>query len=210
MQAEIAKSRLHRLATLQAEEAATGWRIIDVELDIGKAISWDIDGHPIKMQIDRVDRHLHTGEIRVMDYKTSGKAVDPLKAHLDNFKPDENRPICGALVPPIGKGRTELRWQNLQLPIYAWFAQQHYKSTEIPSIGYINLPNTLSDTKFEVWDKFDADLLDSAKKWTTTAIKQIQQSNFNHPATLSNRDDNWDDFSKLAQGNIAEAFGIND
>ncbi len=209
MQAEIAKSRLHRLATLQAEECAAGWRIIDVELDIGNDIIWGIDGHPIKMQIDRVDQHQQTGEIRVMDYKTSGKAADPLKAHIGNFNPDENRPLCGELLPKAPRGRTERCWKNLQLPIYAWFAQQHYKSGEIPAIGYINLPNTLSDTAFTIWQDFDADLLDSAKEWATTAIKQIQQSNFNSPATLPNREENWDDFSKLAQGNIAEAFGIN-
>jgi ATP-dependent helicase/nuclease subunit B len=208
MQAEIAKSRLHRLATLQAEESAAGWRIIDVELDIGKDITWGIDGHPIKMQIDRVDRHQQTGEIRVMDYKTSGKASDPLKAHIDNFNPDENRPLCGDLLPPTPRGRTDRRWKNLQLPIYAWFAQQHYKSADIPSVGYINMPNTLSDTSFTVWDDFDVDLLDSAKEWTTTAIQSIQQSNFFHPATLPNKEENWDEFSKLAQGNIAEAFGI--
>lgn len=70
------------------------------------------------------------------------------------------------------------------------------------------MPNTLSDTSFTVWDDFDADLLDSAKEWTSTAIQSIQQSNFFHPATLPNKEENWDEFSKLAQGNIAEAFGI--
>lgn len=210
MQADIAKSRLHRLATLQAEESATGWRILDVELDIGKSIPWGIDGHPIRMQIDRVDQHQQTGEIRVMDYKSSSKAADPLKAHITNLNPDENRPICGDTLPPTPRGRTDRRWKNLQLPIYAWFAQQHYKSSEIPSVGYINMPNTLSDTAFTVWQDFDAELLESAKIWASTAIKQIQQSNFFHPATLPNREENWDEFSKLAQGNIAAAFGLDE
>ncbi|MGJ8656534.1 MAG: PD-(D/E)XK nuclease family protein [Akkermansiaceae bacterium] len=209
IQADIAKSRLHKLATLQAQEATDGWRIIDVELDIGNKIHWDINGHPIKMQIDRVDRHIHTGEIRVMDYKSSGKASDPLKAHITNFNPDQNRPICGDLLPKAPRGRTERTWQNLQLPIYAWFAQQHYKTTDIPTIGYINLPNTLSDTAFTTWKKFDSTLLDSAKQWTTQAIKNIQQSDFLHPATLPTNQENWDDYSKLAQGNITQAFALN-
>lgn len=208
MQADIATSRLHRLATLQAQEAADGWRIIDVELDIGNDINWEIDGHPIKMQIDRVDRHTQTGEIRVMDYKTSSKASDPLKAHITNFNPDQNRPICGDLIPKAPRGRTERTWNNLQLPIYAWFAQQHYKSSDIPTIGYINLPNTLSDTAFTTWEKFDACLLESAQQWTIQAIKNIQQTNLLHPATLPTNQENWDDYSKLAQGNITEAFGL--
>ena len=208
MQADIASSRLHRLATLQAQEAADGWRIIDVELDIGNDINWGIDGHPIKMQIDRVDRHQQTGEIRVMDYKTSAKASDPLKAHITNFNPDQNRPICGDLLPKAPRGRTERVWNNLQLPIYAWFAQQHYKSEDIPTIGYINLPNTLSDTAFTTWQNFDADLLDSAKQWTIAAIKNIQQTNLLHPANLPTNQENWDDYSKLAQGNITEAFAL--
>ena len=209
IQAEIAKSRLHRLAILQADQAATGWRIIDVELDIGKNIVWDIEGHPIKMQIDRVEQHQQTGEIRVMDYKTSSRAIDPMEAHITNFKPEENRPICGKILPPSSpKAKTERRWKNLQLPIYAWFAQQHYKCSEIPSIGYINLPNTLSDTSFSIWEDFDSDLLDNAKEWTSNAIKQIQQSDFFQPASLQNKEENWDEYSKLAQGNIAEAFGL--
>lgn len=209
IQADIAKSRLHKLATLQAQEAEAGWRIIDVELDIGNSITWDIAGHPIKMQIDRVDRHQQTGEIRVMDYKSSGKASDPLKAHITNFNPDENRPICGDLLPKAPRGRTERTWKNLQLPIYAWFAQQHYNTTDIPAIGYINLPNTLSDTAFTTWQNFDSTLLDSAKQWTTQAIKNIQKSDFLHPATLPTNQENWDHYSKLAQGNITEAFALN-
>ena len=208
MQADIASSRLRKLAALQAEEAAAGWRIIDVELDIGNDINWEINGHPIKMQIDRVDRHIQTNEIRVMDYKTSAKKSDPLKAHIANFTPEENRPICGDLLPKAKRGRTERYWKNLQLPIYAWFAQQYYNSEDIPTVGYIDLPNTLSDTSFTIWEDFDTELLESAKQWANTTVTNIQKSNFFSPATLPNREDNWDDYSKLAQGNIAEAFGI--
>ncbi len=209
MQAEIAKSRLHKLASLQAAEAEQGWRIIDVELDIGNTIPWEINGHPIKMQIDRVDRHMHSGDIRIWDYKTSGKAADPLKAHIENFKPDENRPLCGALLPKAPRSKSERYWHNLQLPIYAWFAQEYYKTDQIPSVGYINLPKTLSDSAFSLWGDFDESYLDSAQQWTTEAIKRIEQSDFFSPAKLSSKQEDWDDYSKLAQGDIEEAFALN-
>jgi len=208
IQTDIAKSRLHRLAHLQAEETAAGWRIIDVELDIGNDIHWEISGHPIKMQIDRVDQHQQTGELRVMDYKTSSKATDPLQAHIVNFVADENRPLCGDLLPKLPRGKSERRWKDLQLPIYAWFAKQHYKSNDTPSVGYINLPNTLSDTRFTIWDTFNHELLDSAQTWAENAIKEIQQGKFFIPADLPNKEENWDEYSKLAQGNIKEAFGL--
>ena len=210
MQSEIAKSRLHKLATMQAEEAEKGWRIIDVELDIGanKDIPWDINGHPIQMQIDRVDKHIQTGELRVLDYKTSKDSELPATAHISNFKPDEERPICGALLPKTPKGRSERYWKNLQLPIYAWFAQQHYGTDEIPSVGYINLPKTISESNFSLWEGFDQSLLDSAKEWTSNAISNIRQSKFFSPANLPLKQEQWDDYNKLAQGDLAEAFAL--
>ncbi len=205
IQVQIASNRLRTLARLQAEERAKGWKIIDVELQIGKDLPWTIAGHPMTMMLDRVERHEQTGEIRVMDYKTSAKAKPPQDAHLETFKEDENKPILGELVPI---GRRELRWSNLQLPIYAWFAQQHYKCEDIPKVGYIQLPNAVSDTAFTEWEKFDQTLLDSAKLWAEETVRRIQKSDFYSPANLSTKEQSWDDFGKLAQGDIAKAFGL--
>ena len=211
MQAEIAKSRLHKLATMQADEAEQGWRIIDVELNVGvkeNDIPWDINGHPIIMQVDRVEKHQHTGELRVLDYKTSGMSESPITAHISNLKPDENRPICGNLLPKAPRSKSERCWKNLQLPIYAWFIQHHYKTDEIPSIGYINLPKTISESSFSIWEDFDETLLESAQEWTINTIKKIQQNEFFSPTNLSTKEQKWDDFSKLAQGDITEAFAL--
>ena len=210
MQAEIAQSRLHKLASMQAEEAKEGWRIIDVELDIGpdNDIPWEINGHPIQMQVDRVDRNIHTGKIRVLDYKTSAKNEAPTAAHISKFDPNEDRPLCGALLPKGSKNGPERYWKNLQLPIYAWFAQQHYHTDEIPDIGYINLPKTISESSFQIWENFDGNLLTSAQEWTTNAITKIQKADFFTPANLTAQQQAWDDFGKLAQGDIAEAFAL--
>ena len=205
IQVQIASNRLRALAKLQADERAEGWKIIDVELKIGKDLPWSINGHPMTMMLDRVEKHEQTGEIRVMDYKTSSKAKSPQDAHLEKYKEEENKPILGELV---AMGRRELRWSNLQLPIYAWFAQQHYKCEEIPRVGYIQLPNAISDTAFTEWEKFDQTLLDSAKLWAKETISSIQKSDFYSPANLSTKEQGWDDFAKLAQGDITEAFGL--
>jgi len=205
IQVQIASNRLRALARIQAQERAKGWKIIDVELKIGKDLPWTINGHPMTMMLDRVERHEQTGEIRVMDYKTSAKAKPPRDAHLETFKEEENKPILGELVP---SGKRELRWSNLQLPIYAWFAQQHYKCEEIPIVGYIQLPNAVSDTAFTEWEKFDQPLLDSAKLWAEETVNRIQKSDFYTPANLSTKEQGWDDYAKLAQGDIAEAFGL--
>lgn len=205
IQVQIASNRLRALARLQAEERTKGWKIIDVELKIGKDLPWSIAGHPMTMMLDRVERHEHTGEIRVMDYKTSAKAKQPQDAHLETFKKDENKPILGEL---INSGKRQLRWSNLQLPIYAWFAQQHYGCEDIPRVGYIQLPNAVSDTAFTEWEKFDQTLLDSAKLWAEETVNRIQKSDFYTPANLSTKEQGWDDYAKLAQGDITAAFGL--
>ncbi len=208
MQLQIAQDRLNALAHHQADQRAQGWQIRDVELSIGADIEWSIGDHPIGMMLDRVDIHETTGAVRVMDYKTSSKAKKPNDAHIANFKAEENRPILGDLLPKAPRGRSERRWSNLQLPMYAWFAQQHYSCDEIPEVGYIQLPNAVTDTKFEIWDTFDETLLESAQQWTLEAISRIEKGEFFSPSELNTAEKGWDEFSKLAQGNIAEAFGL--
>ena len=211
MQVKIAHDRLRALAKCQAGQRALGWKIIDVELAVGikndsdEELIWKIDDHPMTMMLDRVERNEHNGEIRVMDYKTSAKASAPEKAHLVSTKTEENKPILGEMVT---QGRSEKRWSNLQLPLYAWFAMEHYKTDSIPSVGYIQLPNALSETAFTEWEDFDTDLLESAKAWTREAIKRIEHADFFQPANLNTTEQAWDDYAKIAHGDISAAFGL--
>eukprot|EP00112_Aurelia_sp_Birch-Aquarium-sp1_P004327 Seg14887.2 transcript_id=Seg14887.2/GoldUCD/mRNA.D3Y31 product="ATP-dependent helicase/deoxyribonuclease subunit B" protein_id=Seg14887.2/GoldUCD/D3Y31 len=207
MQQEIARSRLHALAYHQAEQRSLGWKIIDVELDVGKELPWCIAEHPIKMQVDRIERNEGTGKYRVMDYKTSASATHPQEAPLTSFKPDENRPILGELITPPRK-RSEFRWQNLQLPIYAWFVKEHYQLNEIPEVGYIQMPSATSETEFAIWDSFDEAMFDSAKQWAEEAVRRIEQGEFFNATELSTNDQKWDDFARLAQGSLSEAFSL--
>ena len=207
MQREIARARLHALAYHQAEQRAEGWKIVEVELDVGKELPWEIAGHPIRMQVDRIERNEGTGKYRVMDYKTSAKAKSPQDAHLTSFKAEENRPILGELITPPRK-RSECRWQNLQLPIYAWFVKEHYGLEEIPEVGYIQMPSATSDTEFAIWKTFDDTLLTSAQQWAEEAVRRIENSEFFSAAELSVNDQKWDDFAKLAQGSLKDAFSL--
>ena len=121
------------------------------------------------MTVDRVDRNEDGNSWRVWDYKTSGKAKLPMDQHLRPWNEKENRPLLGDLIVPLKK-RSEHRWAELQLPIYAAFIQEHFKTDELPQVGYINLPRTVGDVGFEAWGGFDQSLLDSAMTWAEAAI----------------------------------------
>ncbi len=87
IQLESAKQRLDWAAKIQAREREAGWAITDVEWLVPKdpetkLPTWSIDGMPISFKIDRIERHEHSGEIRVLDYKTSDKAESPQESHL--------------------------------------------------------------------------------------------------------------------------------
>ncbi|SHJ81709.1 PD-(D/E)XK nuclease superfamily protein [Rubritalea squalenifaciens DSM 18772] len=215
IQVESARERLRALAHKQADQRADGWRIQHVEFSIGErkegkeSLPWQVGGHPVNMVLDRVDRHEVTGQIRILDYKTSAKAKTPMMAHLTKWVEEECRPLLGELLPlATGRGKKliENRWKDLQLPLYAWFAMEHFKSDEIPEIGYINLPKAVSETEFSLWSGFDEVLLDSAKEWTLGAVKGIEEGRFFEPAELPRAEQEWDEFHLLAMDGIREAF----
>ena len=89
---------------------------------------WQIADHPVTMAIDRIDRHEDGKQWRVWDYKTSGKAKQPDKAHFRTWCEAENRPQLGDLA---GTARTQLGWAEVQLPMYAAFTQQRFDTGEL-------------------------------------------------------------------------------
>jgi len=206
VQLESARERLRAFAAKQAADRAMGWCILHTEYEVGdKGESWQLDGHPVKMAIDRIDRHEDGKQWRVWDYKTSGKAKNPEKAHLRIWKDDENRPQLGDFWVASGK---EHGWAEVQLPMYAAFAQQHFNTGELPQVGYINLPRAVSEVAFEAWSGFDQSVLEHAMSWAEVAVHKIREGDFlqaaHYPASI--RD--WDDFDELAPDGLAAAFGL--
>lgn len=206
VQLESARERLRAFAPVQAEDRAAGWRIVATEFRVGTDdVSWRLAGHPVTMMIDRIDRHEDGVRWRVWDYKTSGKAKNPGEVHLEPWRDSENRPLLGELMQG---GRTGRRWANVQLPMYAAFVRDHFKTGELPQVGYINLPRAVSEVAFAPWADFDQMLLDHAMSWAEAAVEKISSGEFSQAASYPANKRDWDDFAELAPDGLDKAFGL--
>ncbi|MEM1450940.1 MAG: PD-(D/E)XK nuclease family protein [Planctomycetota bacterium] len=124
--------RLSSFADWQAERAAEGWRIKEVEWEPQS----DATGAPrgcaelsmpgeeppawIRGTIDRIEQNVETGRWAVLDYKTSRVAKDPEKVHRRVTK-------------------TEVVWKDLQLPLYSFMAEPLVGKGVVPDLGYVAL-----------------------------------------------------------------------
>ena len=90
VQQQIIERRLHHVAVVQARERAAGWEIIEAERSFGEML----DGMLIRGCIDRVERNVETGAVRVLDYKTSGTAIEPAKAHWGTYREKRDAEIA--------------------------------------------------------------------------------------------------------------------
>lgn len=206
VQLESARERLRAFAAMQAADRAMGWCILHTEYEIGdKGGSWQLAGHPVKMAIDRIDRHEDGKQWRVWDYKTSGKAKNPTTAHLRSWKDEENRPQLGDFWMVSGK---PYGWAEVQLPMYAAFTQQHFDTGELPQVGYINLPRAVSEVAFEAWSGFDQSVLEHAMSWAGAAVQKIRDGEFLQAAHYPAIARDWDDFNELAPDGLASTFGL--
>ena len=209
VQLESARERLRAFATVQAADRAAGWSIVETELFVGKDdLTWKVGGHPIRMIIDRIDRNEDGSCWRVWDYKTSGKARKPEEQHMKLWKDEEDRPRLGSLIQPAGRSKTERRWADVQLPLYAAFVQKHFNTPELPQVGYINLPRAVSDVGFYPWKDFSEEGVDHAMSWASVAIEAIRSGDFSECANIPTAERDWDDFSELAPDGLGTAFGL--
>lgn len=210
VQVESARERLRVFASKQAHERAAGWRIIATEFKVGgDDAPWQLGGHPISMMIDRIDFNEESKQWRVLDYKTTGKAKSPQEQHLKAWKEVENRPCLGELYPPRRKGSAERRWAEVQLPLYAAFVREHFKTGDLPGVGYVNLPRAVSDVEFHSWSGFDEATLDHALVWAEAAIEAIAAGDYRQAAVFPAGERDWDDFAELAPDGLAKAFNLN-
>ena len=139
----------------------------------------------VRGKIDRVDRHQHTGMIRVLDYKTSEKAGKPEDAHLGSLSKDREWPEY-ARVEISGRQK---RWTDLQLPLYAILLSSRQELQEPFELGYFNLPRAINDTGIVLWEDFSADLLESANRCAWGVINDIRSRRFWPPSPKTWRDD---------------------
>ena len=200
VQAEIAERRLQAAAHAQAKEYAAGWRITGTE----REIDGEINGLAVRGRIDRVERNEETGVLRVLDYKTSGKAKSPLDAHTAR-RTDTTPDYAAVDVVIKGKDRPS-GWVDLQLPLYYW-ALETEADNEL-QLGYFNLPAVGADTGVQLMEGYSPDMHANAMACATAIVDRVQAGEF-WPAREKVRYDEFDPilFGQVEMAAQAPAWG---
>lgn len=172
VQLESARQRLRRAAEVQAAERAAGWRIEAVEYKAEVMVA----GLNVIARIDRIDRQVETGAVRVLDYKTADAPVDPESAHLRPLRRGEIAREFATF--PLG-GKPWV-WTNLQLPLYRQALAETYP--EIAACGYFNLPRAAGETKLCWWDPYSRELQRAALTCAEGVCAAIRAGEFWPPA----------------------------
>jgi len=160
VQIEMLRLRLERFAELQSEWRRQGWKIHDVErtFEEGK-VAFPSDDGPISLvgRIDRIDVNERTGEVAVLDYKSSDSAKSPDQMHRQG--------------PVAAK-----EWIDLQLPLYRYLV----RSLGLPEpvqLGYVLLPKDIDKTGFAMAE-WTAEELESADAAARAVVRGIRAGEF--------------------------------
>jgi ATP-dependent helicase/nuclease subunit B len=174
VQLDSLRQRLRAAAGLHAASVREGWRIISAE----ETFEAELDGMILRARIDRIDRHLDDGRIRILDYKTTDAGLSPAETHYQARKKE---------------------WIDLQLPLYRFIYEQIHPKAPV-FVGYFNLPKAATETHIAELDfrSKDGDLYSSALAAARAVIADIRAGKFWPPETL--RPD-YDDFALLFAGN---------
>ena len=184
VQLDSLRQRLIAAASVHAAAVRDGWRIVATE----EKYEAELGGMVLKARIDRIDRHLESGAIRILDYKTSESGDSPLKTH---FRP-----------------RSEERWVDLQLPLYRYVYEQLHPQTTNVSVGYFNLPKAVAKTEIvelELRAKDGEDLYESALAKAREVVAAIRAGQFWPPTDKAIR---FDDFEPIFAGGEERIRGL--
>lgn len=161
VQIEMLRLRLEKFAALQAQRRSEGWKIekVEVPFEAGQVIFETGAGPPVSLigRIDRIDRNERTGEVAVLDYKSSDSAKSPEQVHRRG---------------PVG----DKEWIDLQLPLYRYLV----RSLDLPEpaqLGFVLLPKDIDKVGFEI-AAWTAEELDSADAAAREAVRSIQAGQF--------------------------------
>lgn len=182
VQLESLRQRLRAAAQIHAGSVREGWRIIAAEEKYEAELA-PPDGSVkmlLRARIDRIDRHVDDGRIRILDYKTTDAGKSPDETHYKSRKTE---------------------WADLQLPLYRFlYAQLHPQASSI-AVGYFNLPKAVAETRIIELDfrsKAGDDLFPSAIDAARTVIARIQAREFWPPQPVNAA---YDDFAHLLGAN---------
>lgn len=194
VQFESARQRLRAAAAVEARERAEGWRTERVEW----AFAFPLEGLEVRGKIDRIDRNVD-GRVRVLDYKTSDSASEPMKTHLRAARPaDGDGPAWRQWVDGSGKLRV---WSDLQLPLYLRAVAAEWG--DVVGCGYFNLPKAAGASAVAMWDDFSRETQGEAERCARGAAMAIAAGAFWPPVELDPRDDG--DWAELFHQGAAES-----
>ena len=179
VQLESARQRLGRAAEVHAEQCAAGWVVEHVE----RKFELVLGGVTVSGKIDRVERHAETGAVRVLDYKTSDKAVSPLAAHVRAARRDETAPAWAR----FSIGGKEQVWIDLQLPLYLEALAAEFGTAL--GAGYINLPKAIGETALTPWAGYDAEWRTAARRCAAGVAAGVSAGIFWPPAEIPPREE---------------------
>ena len=161
VQVEQLRQRLRAFAEFQARWAEQGWQIRHTEVPARHqpGSPFDVDGTPILLRgrIDRIDVHRDSGEVAVLDYKSSDSGKGPEAVH-----------------------RRAGEWVDLQLPLYRHLVGE--LGLEGPlRLGYLLLPKDLRsiNVAFAEWDE---QALEEADEVARDVVRAIREQHFWPPA----------------------------
>lgn len=142
VQLQMARNRLSSFARWQAKTAVDGWRIIHTERSLTYDDFTDVTGRSIRLagRVDRIDFNVATKQWRVLDYKTGETANPPKRTHQSGGE-----------------------WVDLQLPLYRLLVRS-LEITDDVQLGYVHLPNDLSDVGNSMAD------------WSAVDLKQAEET----------------------------------
>lgn len=173
--------RLIAFSRLQAQLRAEGWVIAECEKKFEQNNALDIPGQEamvIRGKIDRIDRHEHTGEWRILDYKTGESGQSPHKSHHDREKLD---------VDP-------LEWSDLQLPLYHQLAAHNNFSGTL-KLGYIVLPKRADGAELKLAEWSDAQVQSGIER-ARQVVRDIREQKFDPSPDYHNE---FDAFARICQ-----------
>ncbi|MCF6313448.1 MAG: PD-(D/E)XK nuclease family protein, partial [Verrucomicrobiales bacterium] len=209
LQSEVAINRLSLAARHHVAALEQGWRVVATEKVFGKGDEpWLLAGMPVTGTIDRIEKN-DQGCYRLIDYKTSGKASGSFEAHLQVLKRTESEEdFPDWMLYELPEDGKIYRWINLQLPVYALWAERYLAAERgkgLVDSAYVNLPKALSDGGYSAWRGgmgMDAGLLRSAQACVEGVIGQVQKGQFWPPAKKLK----YDDFKKLGFPDFVESL----
>jgi ATP-dependent helicase/nuclease subunit B len=194
VQLESARQRLAKAAEIEARERAQGWRTLEVE----RRFEVSIDGVTIAGSIDRIDRNLETGRVRILDYKTSDTPISPEEAHLRRAG---RNPVQAREFAQFRAGREMRIWKDLQLPLYLQALAGEFPAADC---GYFNLPKAVGDTGVQVWEGYSAELHASALRCAEGVCRAVRTGDFWPPNETF--DSGRDDYEALFHHGAAESI----